>query len=153
VTTTKIRYFSAYCGAGKTSGLTEYANRLARQGYKVLLVQPTTRLITETIRTTFPQVGVTASYSTINTETHPNRVKNSIVQYLQEADDNDDGEILLITHSAFFELPYFHARHNWIVIIDEIPPVERSFRFNIPDVHALLTKHLVIEDRSNTAYW
>ena len=45
-----IQYFDALAGAGKTHALVKYADELARKDEKVLFVQPSKLLITNTIK-------------------------------------------------------------------------------------------------------
>jgi hypothetical protein len=147
----ELGYLNGFCGAGKTFAISHFANNLANRGIKVLLVQPTTKLAHETINTTFPECNVTAKYTAINSITNPWAVTDTIDAHLKTCAPG--GEILVVTHSAFFGLPHFHNPGQWYVIIDEIPAVERSFDLNIPDSHTLLTKHLEITDKSDLRYW
>src|SRR5215212_4098973 len=113
-----INYINGICGAGKNYAIAAWADRLADRGHKVLLVQPTTQLVQETIQTTFPAMNVDMTrVVSITSKTHE-KVMKSIDEHLKTTDPQR-GEILVITHSAFFSLSYFHNPKNWIVVVDE----------------------------------
>ncbi|WP_262273425.1 hypothetical protein [Microvirga yunnanensis] len=154
VSTIAINYINGICGAGKTYAIAAWADRAAKMGLKIILIQPTTQLVQETIRTTFPAMGVAmANVTAITSASHPYQVIKTITNHLETADPAK-GEILVITHSAFFALPtYLFYGKNWMLVVDEIPPVERSFGLNIPDTHELLTRHLEITDDTHPEYW
>jgi hypothetical protein len=79
-------------------GPTPQANR----GAKILQVQPTMQLVHETVEKTFrdPDVNVTARYQAITSKTHKWGVISAITSTLKVP--TDQGEILVITHTAFF---------------------------------------------------
>jgi reverse gyrase len=103
-----IKFINGICGAGKTYAIAAWADSLADRGHKVLLVQPTTQLVQETIQTTFPAMNVDMTrVVSITSKTHE-KVMKSIDEHLKTT-DSQTGEILVITHSAFFGLSYFHS--------------------------------------------
>ena len=53
VSTIAINYINGICGAGKTYAIAAWADRAAKMGHKIILIQPTTQLVQETILTTF----------------------------------------------------------------------------------------------------
>jgi hypothetical protein len=70
-----IKSLDGICGAGKTYAIAEWADRMANAGQKVLLVQPTTKLVHETISTTFPVMRVTARVRAITLRRIPGRLR------------------------------------------------------------------------------
>jgi len=66
----------------------------------------------------------------ITSDTHPNHVRSGVLDAIQEAPVY--GLVLLITWSAYCELPYFHRRRDWQVIIDEVPQVDRFRESSLP---------------------
>jgi hypothetical protein len=131
-----ILYFvDGPCGGAKTYAAARYAHRLARLGKKVLFVQPSIFLISQTLAdlaSLTPEVRVRA----IHGETS-DRVIADIVEHLKHT--AMDGEILFITHAALMLLPYFHRRQDWHVIMDEVPQADWCVEFNVPDTHRLIT--------------
>lgn len=147
--TISIDYVNGFCGAGKTYANAKYAKEQYDRGQKVLLVQPTTQLIEQTVATTFKDCGLTTDcYVSINSKTTDHVVK-VITEFVKTV---KSPIILVITHAAFFSIPHFHNRQDWIVIIDEIPQVDVAHELNIPDTHHLLTDHIEIVDKSKTKY-
>ena len=131
-----ILYFvDGPCGSAKTYAAARYAHRLARLGKKVLFVQPSIFLISQTLNdlaSLTPEVRIKA----IHGETS-DRVIGDIVEHLKHT--ALDGEILFITHSALMLLPYFHRRQDWHVIMDEVPQADWCAEFSVPDTHRLIT--------------
>lgn len=139
-----IEYFDALAGAGKTYALAQYANRLARYGHKVLFVQPTKHLIDKTIEQELqplnPVYPVRAIHGDTDVET---TVVGEVVRHFQQA--GDAGEVLFITHAAFFRLPFIQSKSEWVLIMDEVPQVDEFLEWNLPETHHLLTQHLDLE--------
>ncbi len=69
-----------------------------------MYVAPSKDLLKQTLGE-FERLGVSAKI--ISSDTHPKRVKAEIIEFLRNADDH--GQVLLITWSAFIDLPYFHS--------------------------------------------
>jgi hypothetical protein len=140
-----IRYFNALAGAGKTRALARYADRLARRGIKVLFVQPMKHLIEKTVTDELqplePTYPVRAIHSDITLET--NSVVGDIVNHLRST-DRDQGEVLFITHAAFFKVPYFEKKGDWVLLMDEAPQVDVFEEFVLPETHHLITSHFTV---------
>ncbi len=140
-----IYYFDALAGAGKTRALARYADRLARRGLKVLFVQPTKHLIDSTIAEHLqdPEApySVRAIHGDSNLET--NSVVGDIVHHFRSA-VRDEGEVLFITHAAFFRVPYFEQKDDWVLLMDEVPQVDVFEERPIPETHHLITPHLTL---------
>jgi len=136
----------APAGAGKTRGLCEIAVNLAKSGQAVLFVQPTNILIGETIRE-ISQMGGSAICRRMD-ETNTTNVVKSITNYLKNADQ--EGQILLITHSAFERLRYIHRPDRWNLIIDEALQVHNAVNMRFKRTHAPLTSLLAAEPTDDT---
>jgi hypothetical protein len=131
-----ILYFvDAPCGGAKTYAAIRHAHRVARLGKKVLIVQPSIILIKETMND-LAGLQPEVRHRAIHGET-TDRVIAEVIDHVKHT--AHDGEILFITHSAFMRLPYFHRRHAWHVIMDEIPQADWCVEFNIPHTHRLIT--------------
>lgn len=144
------KYMSAYCGAGKTHLLANAALRMTRGENKIAIVQPTHALVEQTYDAYF---AGKSHVRTITSKTHPDVVIASIKAHL-ETTDPETPEVLLITHSAFLGLSYWHNAKNWTLFVDEVPPVEQFFSLQIPRSHAVLTEHLdVNKDTGMEQFW
>ena len=51
-------------------------------------------------------------------------VKNIIGHFINVRPN--EGEIVAITHSALDQVPYFHSREDWTVIVDEVLSVSAA---------------------------
>lgn len=82
-----IDYTKAPAGAGKTYGATSYMKERVALGEKFILVQPITRLIGETVDTTFARQGIDPTIVTeISERTRPDgRITKAIIDHLNNA--------------------------------------------------------------------
>lgn len=141
-----IQYFDALAGAGKTHALANYADELARNGEKVLFVQPTMLLIDNTISGELQPLNPNYPIKAI----HGNSERNVIAAILKHFRNQIvGGEIVFITHEAFMRLPPFEGKRSWTVLFDEVPQVDIYQHFNIADSHILLTNSLKEDSRGN----
>jgi hypothetical protein len=133
------------CSAGKTYA----AVRLIAKKIKVnnligrtnfCLVGPTLLWIKQT-EADFQSLGVHPVV--ITSETNPGGVVPRIVEFLRAK--RHQNCVLLITHAAYFALPYFHRRReDWNTIIDEVPQVDTYFNPRLPRSCRVLAHHLCI---------
>ena len=127
-------------GSGKTYAITREAHRLAQQGRRVLIVQPTIELIEKTqadeIKPLSPQVDCVAIHSGCS-----DNVLRDVQKRLKKDDEGrgDGGQITLITHAEFIKLQLIEGRDDIIVFIDEVPAAEKCLTHNLPETHHLLT--------------
>lgn len=140
-----IYYFNALAGAGKTYALARYADRCARRDQKVLFVQPSKRLIDQTIAQEItplnPIYPVTPIHGDVCTS-----VVNALVEHFKTT--MPGGEIVFATHAALLRLPYAEGAQNWLLIVDEVPQVDVFEELNLSETHRLLTDHLVMAPTS-----
>jgi hypothetical protein len=138
-----IHYFSALAGAGKTRALAQAAHRLARDGEKVLFVQPSKLLIDNTIRdeiTPLKQTWPSNQQDYLVRPIHGDTQDTVVAEIVRHVSaQRPGGEILFITHQAFMRIPFFPHRQRWILIFDETPSVDVFEELSIPDTHRLLT--------------
>jgi hypothetical protein len=136
-----VHFVDALAGSGKTHAAIRHAHHLARQGHKVLFVQPSITLIQQTLTdflTLSPAVPVNAIHSngSHGSGTSSNIV-GDIVQHCRKA--GPQGEVLIITHAAFLRVPYFHRPDRWHLLIDEIPQADWCDELNLAETHHLIT--------------
>lgn len=139
-----IFYFDAPAGSGKTHVLVEQAHRMARQGQKLLFVQPSRELISRTISEMLQAFHPTYPFRQMTSDTHGGNVVAAIIGHFRDTPRNQ-GEILFITHAAFLLLPFLERARDWTVIVDEVLQVDLFESFNIPDTHKLITDALAFE--------
>jgi superfamily II DNA or RNA helicase len=131
-----IQYVNALAGAGKTYALARHAHRLAGRGAKILFVQPTKTLIDHTIAHELEPLVPGYPFRAIHGDVSSDVVEE-IMQHAKDA--GQGGEILFITHAAFFKLPFFQNAGNWHVLMDECPQVVEHRELTLTDTHELLT--------------
>lgn len=132
----KLHYFDALAGAGKTYALVREADRLARRGGKVLFVQPTCNLIEQTLRDELLALSPSYPAQALHGECVTG-VTSRIVQHFRSAQPG--GEVLFITHAAFFAVGYLENKANWHLLFDEVPAVDHYGELVLPETHDLLT--------------
>ncbi len=137
-----IRYFDALAGAGKTRALARYADWLARKHHKVLFVQPTKHLIDKTMAEELGPLDPEDPIRAIHGD-ETNSVIGDIVEHTRST-PRDKGEVLFITHAAFFRVPYFERKSDWVLLMDEAPQVDMFKEFPLPETHHLITSHLTL---------
>lgn len=139
---TIIYYLDALCGAGKTYASIRYAYRLARNGQKVLFVQPSRHLIDKTVE---DELGKLSPIR--HTVLHGDIIKPVVPVIVSHfKDTSSGGEILFITHEGFIRTPFFERRHEWVVIWDEFPQVDQFSEFNIPNTHDLIAPFIDVQE-------
>jgi len=138
-----IKFVSAPCGSGKTHAIFEWVRRIyppTSMRPNLLYIAPTRALIGE-VSAGLSRRGI--EHRIFTSDTHPNQVIGGLVHALKNA--NRNGEVILTTHRAFEFLPYFHRRDKWVVLIDEVPQVDRFTAPKLPRHVRLLTDHLTIQ--------
>lgn len=144
-----LHYLNALAGAGKTRAFVRYADRLARKGFKLLIVQPTRDLIDKTIMDELGQIAPSYPVTSIYSRRGSGSVVGAIVRHLKKAEPGE-GEVLFITHEAFIRLPYLHRKSDWVLLFDEVPAVDVFDPYVMPVTHSLITSHLDLDVRGPT---
>lgn len=144
-----IHINSAACGAGKTRATALRAIRLARDGERVLIVQPTLELIDQTVADEIKPIAAGVRVTAIHGENSETVVRD-IVRHLREPQPG--GEILLITHSAHERLPHVPASMVWHLIYDEVPQTIWSAERNLTRNHRLLLDGVTAEPSEYPEY-
>ena len=139
-----IYYVDALAGAGKTYALSEYAQKHALKGSKILFVQPTKYLIGQTneglLRSYNPEVVVKQFHGDV---TDGSVIKN-LTNYLNGP--MPGGQIVFTTHSAFMSVSYIKKKWDWNLIIDEeINPIDH-FCLNLLHNHQMVTNHIQLRE-------
>jgi len=139
-----IKYIDAPCGAGKTSFICEEVLSLLGIDQKVLICQPTKTLIDRTYDTLMEAGADANRVRKIHSDSkNSNLTVKSIIDAFKSADQA--GFVILITHSAFDLVPYFHRARDFDLIFDECPPVWGGFELRVPKSHSMLTTLLHVD--------
>jgi hypothetical protein len=112
----------------------------------VLIAQPSIFLISQTLdecAKLTPQVRLRAIHGE-----NSDRVIADVIDHSKHT--SQEGEILLVTHSALMLLPYFHRKQQWHLILDEIPQADWCAEFNIPHTHRLITDCFAVDPEAAT---
>ncbi|MBK8638676.1 MAG: DEAD/DEAH box helicase family protein [Chromatiaceae bacterium] len=121
-----IKLVSAPCGANKTTSACDYI--YAHHCYSNhLYVAPTIKLLEQTEQ--MLRDRNIYNITKITTDTHPGNVVKEVMEYLNSA--VGDGQVLLITLKSYMDLPYFHNKNYWRVIIDEAPAADYFYTFDL----------------------
>lgn len=136
-----LDYLDALAGAGKTRRYAILAHRWAITGIKVLIVQPSKLLIAKTVSDEVTKLSP-VRHKIIDGD-HDPKVIASIVAHFH--DTPPGGEILFVSHSAFFRVPFFAHRDQWIVLMDEVPDVIGFHALSLPANSDLFLRHLQAE--------
>ena len=139
-----IYYMPALAGAGKTHALCHWAIAIVtRLHRKVLIVQSTKGLISQTIDTHFKPDTFRFPVKRFDSDCMPHGgVVKSLTQYLKEPDFG--GQVVFTTHAAFERLPFIKSRSEWVLIIDEDLQACRYFCENLSVTHDRITKHIKV---------
>jgi hypothetical protein len=133
-------YVSAACGSGKTYAVCSLIADRWINTTNVMIVCPTIKLIDE-IDDRLSDVNINALKITSDQE---NNVRRRIIEETKNVPDNE--KVPLITWNAYADLPYFHKRENWKILIDETPQLDRFYNWDLPRNSDKLLKHLKVAD-------
>jgi len=70
-------------------------------------------------------------------------VASQLAEYLAKPEDCP--QIVMATHQVLAHLPFISAGHDWHILIDEAPQVDREQSLVVPNTHPLLTDHIQID--------
>jgi len=140
-----IKIVSAVCSSGKTFALNSYTKDNQNQSNH-LYVFPSIDLVNQ-VEQDLKKMGIN-SVKKITSHTNERKVKSSIVKYFKNC--RSEGEILLITWSAYDDLPYFENKSNWNIFIDEIPQVDQFFTIDITQNKNLITDFIELDEDINS---
>jgi hypothetical protein len=131
---------SAPLGSGKTTAAIEYAGKLAQAGEKFVIVQPSIKLIDQSVQQfseRWPNVAVEAI--------HSGRTKNVARELADHTKASSSGGVLFVTHAALTQSTYWHRRSDWHLIVDEAPQVFYHAEFTLPERYDVLLPALEVD--------
>jgi hypothetical protein len=133
---------SAPLGSGKTSAALNYAGQQAMAGQKIVIVQPSIKLIDQSLGK-FGELSLDVPFQAIHSECGSvGNVGNTIATHTRQS---SGGQVLFITHSALMACPYWDRRSEWNLIIDEAPQVFFFTEMTLPATYKVLFPALTIE--------
>ena len=130
----EIHYVDGVCGSYKTTNALKYAVHAAQNlDQLILFVQPTTKLITQSIQTVRAISG-NVCIKRYDSVSCPGSVIPDLLGFMKTwRDDVDGGCVVFITHKCLWDMPFFPNKSNWNLIVDEIPDVDFEYHLNLPD--------------------
>jgi hypothetical protein len=142
----RIHYVSAPAGSGKTHQLIAHACKLAEQGSRVMVLQPTKELINKTVEDELLPRKPAFRHSVFHQGTigEGASVTGAIVHHLNNAEP-DAGQIVFATHQAFPRIPFFANKGDWHLLIDEEMQVNQYQSHRLPHTHFLITDDIELE--------
>ncbi|MCJ2072310.1 DEAD/DEAH box helicase family protein [Methylobacterium sp. J-030] len=139
-----LSYVAARAGAGKSTAYIEIATGRSEDGKNTLIVVPTVALLFElqkVISITDPKCRVVVFHSDDGSDVS---VSAQVSKYLRE--EWCPGDILIITHQCFLNLPYFDGKARCKLLVDENIPTFDTGTLNLHVNHGLITDHIEIVD-------
>jgi hypothetical protein len=131
---------SAPLGSGKTTAAIGFAAYGAQAGEKIVIAQPSIRLIDQSLqqfRETRPNLAVRSI--------HGESCQNVARGITEHTTSSSGGEVLFITHTALMQCPHWDRRKEWHLIIDEAPQVFWHMEYALPANYGVLLPALSTE--------
>ncbi|WP_313392058.1 hypothetical protein [Sphingobium yanoikuyae] len=132
----QIQYVSAPAGSGKTYELARWATERVAAHEKIVIAQPTKKLMQETAKAIVgldPNTTPTLFYSRSKRDNVTARIQAHF-----EGAAPHHGEVIIVSHEALSRLPDSHKKF-WHLFVDEMPSVFSASSLNIPKTHHLVT--------------
>jgi hypothetical protein len=127
-------------GAGKTRAYASIAIERSQNNLNTIIISPTLNLLNETENTIRSLEGCCNILKLHSGDGVDGPVITRVLRYLK--DHVVSGDILLITQQCFLNLPYFHHKSKWRLLVDEDVPIFTSETLNLPENHSLITNHI-----------
>lgn len=136
-------YFSGEPGTGKTETIINESIKEAKNQKKIAIAFPGKQGCRE-VSERILQKDKNIKVSLITTDTHE-RVTSTLIDHFQNVNP-DEGEILIITHSAFQNIPFWPFKNLWTLFHDESFDTTRHFELNLSKNKTFITKFCSIAD-------
>lgn len=125
-----IQYLSGLAGSGKSEVAINQVIKKAKNYQKECYSVPSIILANEIfIRTCAKAIGIKVTI--IHSENCDN-VTKTLLHHLKNCNP-DEGEILIITHAALQNIPFWPNSKNWSFVIDEVFNVTQHFEINLKE--------------------
>jgi hypothetical protein len=143
----KIHYVDGLCGSGKTFGLGKYIQQSPNQ-HKFIITTPS-RILATQIFDQFIALGIEQVYK-IHSPDKSTSVSNVVADIMAKIDlINTLGHgVIICTQQAFPRIEFFENDHNWTLVIDEIPTIDKFDAPTLPYNHNLLSKYITLGDET-----
>ena len=134
---------SSPCGTGKTYATCNHIANHRAQNF--LYVAPTKHLLKQT-EAELRDRGIQPTLIVSDTSNRQ-PVVSRIADYVKAVQrENLTGQVLLITHKAFFDLPEYLNLNDWEVFIDELPPVDTRHFIWLKYNQQIIGEYLELDD-------
>ena len=141
--TRTINYCSAPCGSGKTRQIVQRALALVQRYEKVLILQPTRKLIEKTVNEEIQSFPNPPRVEVFHKGTVGKNIAKALADYVKDVPDEIQG-IVIATHAVLPYIKHFENKYKWHVFVDEAMQVVRYQQHQIPRNHHLITSHLEV---------
>lgn len=139
----QIQYVDGLCGSGKSHNVIQYIKKNKIMAPKVILAVPSIILANQFYKD-MQSVGISNVFI-INSETVP-VVSGAIIEKIKEINQLEFG-VIIITQQAFPNIPYFQDKHQWTLIVDEIPSIDSFYAPSLPYNKTKLADFIEIEEQ------
>ncbi|MCJ2135173.1 hypothetical protein MKK69_14100 [Methylobacterium sp. J-026] len=138
----EIGYVSSRAGAGKTNAYINIALVRSKESKNTIICVPTVALAKELHRS-LEKKDLNVRIMMFHSEDESDiAVSTRVLGYLK--DEQRSGDVLLITHQCFFNLPYIPGKAEWKLLFDENIPTFLSETINLHENHNLITDYIEI---------
>jgi hypothetical protein len=131
----RIQTIDALAGSLKTFLTIQHAIKEVQNGKRVVIAQPTERLIRESAQTARKLTqGMYCNIKAIHTETTTGTVHQELTTYLERTEPC----LLFVTQKTLLNTPYWNESNNWDLYVDELFPVITEHVKTLPDTFEML---------------
>ncbi len=136
----ELGYVSSRAGAGKTHAYRNIALGRSKDSKNTLICVPTVALAEELHKGLGKQAPNARIIIFHSDDGSGIAVSTRVLKYLK--DERRSGDILIITHQCFFNLPFIPRKAEWKLLFDENIPTFKSETINLHENHKLITDHI-----------
>ena len=144
-----IHYIDGPSGSGKTRELQNKIISLVDIGERVVVCQPSKRLIDETVQS-LRKLDDNIHIKIIHGDVTKKAVVKSIYDYLRTP--YPEAHVLFTTFEAFDYLEFFSDAKNWHMFVDEPPQGHQAFERQLAKTHRLITTMLALGPEFKSIY-
>ena len=141
---TTIYYVSGLCGSGKTYGMGLFIKESELQT-KFIITTPSRKLADE-IEQQLTTLEITDVHKIYLEEDQQANVQSRIISAIQEINMLGQG-VIICTQQIFPRIGFFENRNEWVLIVDEIPSVDRFSDPTLPYTHNIITQYITATEK------
>jgi hypothetical protein len=135
-------FISVVCGSGKTYSFIQQAYEWAKNGRRIIVLQPTKELIDETVERELLTKANPPRHKVFHGDVVSGSVSAALTDYFKQTDD--EGQIVFATHQVLTHLGFWANKDTWDVFCDEELQVVRHNSYEVPNTHDLITNLITL---------